>query len=215
MTEVLKRNPGEMSFMQVSSMSDLSIPEEGSQIRFITTAKINMIDFFDFLKSFGFGNLEEVYISNSSIDKKAVSKIEEMISTGFVKKIYCQINETEEGRKPEIIKAFKDLSGSNCTTALNRVHAKVIAVKAGGKYLVLEGSGNISTNAEIEQYCFFNSEESYNFHKNWIMGNENEKAFSALIQSCTESVQELFNPSGKKLEELNSLIMEKFGEKMG
>lgn len=42
----------------------------------------------------------------------------------------------------------------------------------------------------------------------------NSVAFQALIESCTESVQELFSPSDNDMENLNNLIMEKFGEKM-
>lgn len=44
---------------------------------------------------------------------------------------------------------------------------------------------------------------------------DNNDLFFAVIDSCTESVKELFNPSEKKIGELNDLIMEKFGEKMG
>lgn len=45
--------------------------------------------------------------------------------------------------------------------------------------------------------------------------SDDSAAFSALIQACTDSVQELFKPSAKKLNELNDLIKNKFGEMMG
>ena len=48
------------------------------------------------------------------------------------------------------------------------IHTKILCCRIKDKYYVIEGSGNLSDNARIEQYLFERSKKSYNFHKNWI-----------------------------------------------
>ena len=36
------------------------------------------------------------------------------------------------------------------------------------RYFVVEGSGNLSNNARIEQYLFEQSKEMFDFHKSWV-----------------------------------------------
>jgi len=47
-------------------------------------------------------------------------------------------------------------------------HSKVSCLQCGETYLVLEGSGNWSANAQYEQYIFINSKKIYEFRKNLI-----------------------------------------------
>lgn len=47
-------------------------------------------------------------------------------------------------------------------------HAKLACVKTEHNHYVLEGSGNFSENALVEQYQLTNSKELYDFHMAWI-----------------------------------------------
>ena len=60
-------------------------------------------------------------------------------------------------------KEFENVSVAYCWT-----HAKVIAASIGDNRYVIEGSGNLSTNARIEQYVVENSEQMYDHHVNWM-----------------------------------------------
>lgn len=53
-------------------------------------------------------------------------------------------------------------------------HAKIACVKTEGNYYVLEGSGNFSENALVEQYQLTNSKELYDFHEGWIDAQKEE-----------------------------------------
>ena len=48
-------------------------------------------------------------------------------------------------------------------------HAKITCIKDGvGNFFVMEGSGNLSDNAKIEQLLFENNRDSFEFHAGWI-----------------------------------------------
>jgi len=58
---------------------------------------------------------------------------------------------------------------TNVKTSFYHSHAKIFLAKTKcDKYIVFEGSGNLSDNARLEQYLFENNKETYEFHKNWI-----------------------------------------------
>jgi len=47
-------------------------------------------------------------------------------------------------------------------------HAKVILIRSGEKYYVIEGSANWTANPRIEQNIITQSEDLYKFHQNWM-----------------------------------------------
>jgi hypothetical protein len=48
-------------------------------------------------------------------------------------------------------------------------HAKILSVETNkGNFYSLEGSGNMSFNSRVENYCIDNDEKLYNFHCDWM-----------------------------------------------
>jgi len=47
-------------------------------------------------------------------------------------------------------------------------HSKIILLKGGKNYIVVEGSANFTSNPRIEQFTMFNDKELYDFHKEWM-----------------------------------------------
>jgi len=45
------------------------------------------------------------------------------------------------------------------------VHSKVHLIQCGDEKFVIDGSGNFSMNAQVEQYNIFNSEKLFDFDK--------------------------------------------------
>ena len=55
-------------------------------------------------------------------------------------------------------------------------HTKIMCFNVRENYYVIEGSGNLSDNARIEQYLFEKSKTAYEFHREWVL---DVKSFSA------------------------------------
>ena len=48
-------------------------------------------------------------------------------------------------------------------------HAKIMSMKTvDGNYYSIEGSGNMSYNSRVENYCLDNDKELYNFTTGWM-----------------------------------------------
>ena len=67
------------------------------------------------------------------------------------------------------LKRFCNENPDTCSHVYVHNHAKVICIKDDrGNHFIFEGSGNMSDNARIEQHLYENSEEMFNFHKQWM-----------------------------------------------
>ena len=167
MIKILKRSSENIIYSVKKSLDDLVFSKDCNQQRFITSKKINMIDYINCFTDKK-RPPDELIISNSAIDKRAVSFFKGYAESNTKTDIFIQINSTEKDRKPEIIDSFLSLDGGNIHTGLKRVHAKIILIRVENEFYSLEGSGNVSTNAEIEQYCLTTGKETFDFHKKWI-----------------------------------------------
>ena len=144
--------------------------EENTQYRLVTDMSFNAITVIEYLLKFY--KIDELYIvvyrmNNKSFDylKKIIE--EDSIKTGFIVSTFFRANKQYE-RWAKEIKILSDTT-KNIQTAFYNSHAKVFLAKTVcGKYIVFEGSGNLSHNERIEQYIFENNKSVYEFHKNWI-----------------------------------------------
>lgn len=77
------------------------------------------------------------------------------------------MTETSIFRLPKIYKLLKELFSNreNCNLAFYWVHSKVHLIQCGEEKFVIDGSGNFSMNAQVEQYNIFNSESMFDFDK--------------------------------------------------
>lgn len=109
----------------------------------------------------------------------SVNKLKSIIDAGNIK---CSIllssffreNKRYERWAEELIMYADKKENVKVSFAVN--HAKVFIAKTKDlKYIVFEGSGNLSDNARIEQYLIEDNETVYNFHKEWISNTLNLK----------------------------------------
>ena len=107
------------------------------------------------------------------INQPSVESLIEFIDGGRIKQANFLIsNFFNQTKKPEMWAIrLRDYSETkeNVTFAYVHNHAKVLCLKTGDNYYVLEGSGNMSDNARIEQYRYENNKEIYDFHKKWML----------------------------------------------
>ena len=160
-------------FARISDIKDIGIPEkENEQIRFITKAQLNTISFIIYLIEVK-GPIDECIMSHFYIGKKSIQVFKHLMTEGMIKNIFFQMSSMRLKGDPEIIKEMKDMidfiGRDRAAGLLAWTHTKILCCRIGKDYYVIEGSGNLSNNARIEQYLFEKSKEAFMFHKDWIM----------------------------------------------
>jgi predicted small secreted protein len=143
---------------------------EDLQYRIITERGFNAISVIEYLNNFY--ELEEIYIAVYRMNQKSVNYLIQLISVNNIKMNIVLSSFFRENKKYE--KWCNDLvdyskNKKNVNVKFSWIHAKVFLSKTKcNKYIVFEGSGNLSDNARIEQYLIENNKTTYNFHKKWI-----------------------------------------------
>lgn len=130
-----------------------------------TTGAFNAFTFIPFVsKSFA---IEELYASTYSISRRTIEAMVEMHDAGIIERITLLINESMPKRNPVTIDLLNGLvrERPNITVKYAWTHAKVCLLKTMEGHYVIEGSGNWSENAHLEQYVFANSKGLYEFRR--------------------------------------------------
>jgi hypothetical protein len=140
------------------------------QYRIITEHGFNAISVIEYLTKFN--KLKEIYICVYRMNQQSVNKIIEFVDDENIKCNILLSSFFRENKRYE--KWSKDLiaysiNKENVNIKFAWVHAKVfLTLTEDNKYIVFEGSGNLSDNARIEQYIIENNRNVYEFHKKWI-----------------------------------------------
>jgi hypothetical protein len=164
-------------YMRTSDIEEIGLPnKENTQLRIITTKQINAIVFILHLIQ-NFGCIDELILSYFSIGIKTIKTLDMLMQEGSIDKIYLQTSTLrmigKEKHILELLKKMKKKYGDKRFSGnLAWIHTKIMCIRVGGRYYVLEGSGNMSSNAKIEQYLFEKSKQSFNFHSEWIKNVE-------------------------------------------
>ncbi len=160
-------------FARISDIKDIGIPKkENEQIRFITKAQLNTISFLIFLIEEK-GVIDECIMSHFYIGKKSIEVFKYLMEQGKIKKIFFQMSSMRLKGDPEIVQEMRDMidyiGRDRASGLLAWTHTKILCCRIGNDHYVIEGSGNLSNNARIEQYLFEKSKEAFLFHKDWII----------------------------------------------
>lgn len=155
----------------VSSFSEIlhqGIPKKNYQLRIVTSKAFNAITLLDYcFKNF---KITEVYVAVYRMNKNSAKYIIDLIQNSefnisIVVSNFFRNNKNYE----EWARLLVDLKSENLKVSFAQNHAKVFLCKTiCGKYIVFEGSGNLSDNARIEQYLLEDNKKSFDFHKKWI-----------------------------------------------
>lgn len=144
-----------------------SLPQRNQQHVIITRKMINSFDFI--LAICQKEIIVELTIAFYRISKKAIIELRELQKRKKIDKITFLINDGFPKLVTSTYNLLIQFKSKNWLIKLENNHTKIILAKTNiNNYYVIEGSGNLSINARIEQYRFENSEQTYNFHKNWI-----------------------------------------------
>ncbi len=117
--------------------------------------------------------VRRLYASTYSISRKVITALMELHSRGFVDEITLLISDSMIKRNPMTIDVLLGVAAANrnLNVLFGWNHSKVCLLEApssspkGGEfdYYVIEGSGNWSENAAVEQYTFANCKGLFDF----------------------------------------------------
>lgn len=133
---------------------------------FIQTSKqFNAFTFIPFILKTE--SIKELFASTYSISIRLVESMMELHDSGLIENITLLVSDSLIKRNPVTIDKIESLASTrpNFNIIYSWNHSKISLINTlSGKY-VIEGSGNWSENAAIEQYIFANSPGLYEFRK--------------------------------------------------
>jgi len=148
----------------LKSKGKIIIPPKNSILAIRTQSQLNAFSIFmQFLESYD--TIDFLSIQTYTIDEKTLFTLYELLKSGKIKKLQIIMTETASFRIPKIYKLLKDLfaENENANLCFYWVHSKVHLLRCGNDKFVIDGSGNFSMNAQIEQYNIFHSDKMFNF----------------------------------------------------
>ncbi len=157
----------------IESLNDIcfALPKENEQIRIITQKRFNAFALISWLVA-NLVDIEEIILTTYRIDEMTLKGIEGILNERNLNQLTIVLSAffTSTKMKEPFAEKLKDLAMSNnkVKVVFCHNHTKIMAVKARGGAYVIEGSGNLTGNARIEQYMIEQSDEIFDFHKSWI-----------------------------------------------
>lgn len=158
----------EILFQKLTIMNTVcSIPKTNTQSRIVTQKQINSFDFI--LAVLAKENAVELILAFYRIGKKTIQELYELQLQNKIGKIHFLVNDAIPKLTPDAYNLLKSFENENWTIKLENNHTKIILIKTEQNFYCIEGSGNLSINARIEQYIFDNNQTIFEFHKEWIL----------------------------------------------
>jgi hypothetical protein len=115
-------------------------------------------------------------IATLAFSSRNTHEIAQLLDTGAVAKVSLLCRDFfAKHNKAEFAEAVREFQARGQAIAAPRCHAKVTCLQfADGAKLVFEGSANLRTNGNIEQFALVNDPELHDWHAAWIDGKHRE-----------------------------------------
>ena len=164
--EVLKKT----HFFKIKSFTDIAkLPEPNISVHIVTQQHINAFSLL-FLISEN-ETIEKAIVTTYSISERSIAAFLELLDSNKIENLQMVVaagmKQLQKKRYEQLAQAIVNRPGKLSVSFIDN-HTKISVLKTKNNYYVIEGSGNFSTNAKIEQYTISNSETLYNYHHNWI-----------------------------------------------
>jgi hypothetical protein len=157
------------TYQVIQNIEELGLPNINEQIKIITFRSFNAAIFLKYIaEKEGIENMQLVVYS---INGEAALMIDDLFKKGLIDKGQILMSNLRNKAHRQKEQITRDLFVENPKIDLffASSHAKILSLKTKkGNYYSLEGSGNLSYNSRVENYCIDNDEKLYNFHCNWM-----------------------------------------------
>ena len=133
--------------------------------RFISGGKgFSSINFIDWVNSHC-GSIDELYCSTLRVGKKHIKHLAEL-NIGYAFFVFNGLfGEKKENGNYDYFDVFEEVCNQKgweyCET---KNHSKIILMRSGERYFVLETSSNLNENPKIEQFIFQEDKELYDWY---------------------------------------------------
>jgi hypothetical protein len=118
----------------------------------------------------------ELRIATLAFSSRNTHEITQLVDSGAVQRVSLLCSDFfAKHNKAEFTEAVRELQARGMPIAAPRSHAKVTCLHfADGGKLVFEGSANLRTNGNLEQFALFNDAALHDWHAAWIDGKHRE-----------------------------------------
>lgn len=166
--------------LQIKHISDLleTIPEKEEIVIIQTENAFSAFDYVLYMIK-KFGTIDQLILSTFNMGEKVANSFVHQIKEGNIKEADILVNnkfkEAESDRKKfeDIISIGKQ--NGKIKLHFDQNHTKNILIRIGENHFVWFGSGNSSSNSEMEDYIWFIDKEVFDYKKRFLLkslGNE-------------------------------------------
>jgi hypothetical protein len=141
------------------------LPEPGECTHAVVRGDFVMADIIPLLLGDRVADL--IGISTLGMSRDNAVKLAELLAAGKVRRLFLLVSHYfSQVDKTGTYREVKGLLGDAVVVA--RTHAKVVLVSAAPSFFVVEGSANLRSSDNIEQFAIWNDEELLNWHLEWM-----------------------------------------------
>lgn len=141
------------------------LPEPGDCTHALVRGDFVMGDIIPLI--LGDRSAEIVAISTLGMSRANAAMLADLRASGQIRRLFLLVSHYfSQVDKTGTYREVKGLLGNAVKVA--RTHAKVILVSAPPSFFVVEGSANLRSSDNIEQFAIWNDEELLNWHLDWM-----------------------------------------------
>ncbi len=165
------------------------MPQPGESLHAIMTGRYDLTDLLDAIFE-KIGRVQEMRIATLSFNQHNVNQIQGWLAgeTPTIQKIGVLCSLFFQDHNPETYAALQSVMASRLGSRLaaSRNHCKVVTMAfESGERLSLEGSANLRTNSNREQFCLINDPVLHDWHAAWVDEQVGKHEIDARRNSAT------------------------------
>jgi hypothetical protein len=146
------------------------LPEPGESLHAIMIGRYDLCDLLDVLLS-RLGTALHLRIATLSFNERNARRMTAWTGGGTVQRLTVLCSRFFVEHNPEVFGPLRQALASPHRLAASRNHCKVCCFQfSDGSKLALEGSANLRTNGNREQFCLMHDAALHDWHAGWIDG---------------------------------------------
>lgn len=152
---------------RIKAVRDLmeSLPDVGEAFMLFSVGQFNKFSLILWVLG-QIDRIDRLTISTYSMTNAMLESLSNLMQSGKVGSVNVIISDSIRYRLPKVAQSLDSMHSAMPDRFMLKYcwnHSKVCLVNTGQLYLTIEGSGNFSDNAALEQYIIINSKQAYEF----------------------------------------------------
>ena len=166
LSDKLYRKFAEKTNQVIKKVDEIGLPEKGWQLRLITVKAFNSIAIIKLIAERE--KIKSAKLVIFAINQQAARTLIELKQEGILNNCQLIISDIRNAGIKDKSKAVEMLE-PYFPILFIKSHAKISVLETEmGNYYTIEGSGNFSYNARLEQYIIDNDKSLFDFSEEWI-----------------------------------------------